>query len=108
MPYRPGSADDQITLMNGISATVYINKENNMYFVWFELTSERAEYEEFGMGKDWDDAEAFCRKTMESPWTNRRLKLLNEKINEVNKYPDSAGFYETCGVLRPLHGGIGA
>ena len=107
MPYPP-VADTQITLINGISATVYIHKSENKYAVWFELTTEREEYEFYGRGDDWDKAEAFCRGTIENPWISGKLQTLNKRINEVNKYPNSAGFYETCGLLRPLHTWIGA
>ena len=95
-------AEMQITLINGISVNVYLDKSGRQYLVWFEMAYMREEYEEFGMGQNWDEAAEFCHSTEKSPWMSGRLDILNRRIREVNKYQDGSAFSETGGAMHAV------
>ncbi len=95
----------KIVLMNRITTNVHVEKIGTQFLLWFEMVYGRDEYDEFGMGKDWDEVKAICEETQKSPWTYKNLKTINNRIEELNKYHDGTGFKMELGRLVPAKAG---
>ena len=97
-------AENEITLLNGISVRVHAEHVYNNILYWFENAYLREEYEEYGMENEWDQTEEFCSQSQRKPHKVKNIKLLNQRINEINKYHDNAGFHIENGMLQANSG----
>ena len=91
LPVMP-LAEEHITWKNGVVLNALVGKNGQYYTLWFETVYPREEYEYFGNGSDWDDANEFCEQTQMSPALCSSVNGINKLVQAEHKGADRVRF----------------